>query len=289
MCEDDAIEFETQSSFDQFYGTTEGFFQWEKAGRKVKFSNNTILVYYSLKTITDDELRNDLILEEDSNLAEEYMEEICSFINCDNDYEIICLNPISVKGHCCQICGKSIILELDRRKSKKQLMYFASIRMNDKIKLYNNSYGISFARTTSNLTYKPTYQLVVFQANNSLIYNQTIIESIANDTLSILDDLSESTIKIISENASKNIIFWSRKRVILLIVLFLIILLTYIAYKLNLFEKLKKYIIRFIYNNVPEENFIIRYTNDNVNISKTKDETICLLSDDEECNTVKNA
>ncbi|CEF69245.1 Hypothetical protein SRAE_2000389500 [Strongyloides ratti] len=282
-------EFETQSSFDKFYKTTEGYFQWEEVGKKVKISNHTGYSLYHVNRNMDDRFVEDLLLEENSNLDDEYMKEICSFIKCENPSEMNCWNPIEVKGHCCKICGKSILFEIDKSDSVKQFMYFSLVKINEIKKLYNNLYGISFSRITMTPTIKPTYQLVVFQSNNSLTYNTTIIESIINQTIPIFNLFGKSEINILYENASKNILFWSVEKKVLLILLCLIILLAYMALKFNLIEKIKNY-TRFIYYNVPEENFIIRYKNDNVNISRTKEETVCLLleEEEEECNSIKN-
>uniref|UniRef100_A0A0N5BS95 Protein amnionless n=1 Tax=Strongyloides papillosus TaxID=174720 RepID=A0A0N5BS95_STREA len=65
----------------------------------------------------------ELVIERNSNLDDEYMKEICSFVKCEEDHEMDCWNPINVEGHCCKLCGQSIEFEIDKTNSVNQFMY----------------------------------------------------------------------------------------------------------------------------------------------------------------------
>uniref|UniRef100_A0A0K0FEN0 Protein amnionless n=1 Tax=Strongyloides venezuelensis TaxID=75913 RepID=A0A0K0FEN0_STRVS len=292
MCEDDAIvhieflsifkELETQSKFDKFYETKEGYFQWEWVDEEVLLSNDLELLMLSDNGNINDKINTELVIERNSNLDDEYMKEICSFIKCEEDHEMDCWNPINVEGHCCKLCGQAIEFEIDKTNSVNQFMYFADIKINQIKKIYNSSHGISFTRLTPTPTIKPTYQLVVFKINDSLTYSKDMVDYIMNKTIPIFNILSKSEINITNKKASNNILFWSSKKKILIIMLFLVVLTIYLVMKFSLIEKLKNF-IRCIFGYTSNEYFVIRYKNGNVNITGTHDETKCLLSKGEGC------
>uniref|UniRef100_A0A0N4ZWC4 Protein amnionless n=1 Tax=Parastrongyloides trichosuri TaxID=131310 RepID=A0A0N4ZWC4_PARTI len=278
-------EIETQEKFNKLNNTIEGNFQWEKIKKDVVINEESGEWFIYETSDEESRLKQELMYERSSNLGEEYMKEICSFIVCPDDSEIECSNPINVMGHCCRLCGKVITFEIDRSNAIKKFVLISSVII-DKIKFkYNNTFGISLVRITSIPSKKPIYQLVVFQTvfNNDFVYQPNVINDIMNKTIGILTKLSNHKITILTENMSNFKVFWNQKKVIILLTIIVIILIIYVSSKTNLKEQLHR-TLRYLFNEFPNDSYIIRYTNGSVRITETKGEDECLLKDDEENN-----